>query len=155
MNLCGTSCWWPSRRPSRTLEHKPSICSSSSWSAWRRRNWYVSSDPWVAEPSPQPFCLLHCFLKSHTVSPSPETTLASVVSSPPELSHCFSCPHLMWERVLVSFPTEAHPNASDCLDQMSTRDETGHLLGNAPVNPLWGLEFHCAWELWSTDVLVV
>lgn len=44
----------------------------------------------------------------------------------------------------TSFPIEAHPNASDRLNQMSRWDETGHLLGNAPVNPLWGLGFHCA-----------
>jgi hypothetical protein len=42
MSLWGTSYWWLYRRPSHTPEPKLSTYSSSLWSAWRRRNWYVT-----------------------------------------------------------------------------------------------------------------
>lgn len=159
MNLWGTSCWWPSRRLSRTLGPKPSICSSSSWNAWRRRNWYVNSVPPERQsPLHIPLVLRNIFLNhSPTVlhfQPSSQRSSGSIGSCsllPSVAKTLLSVPG--FNEVCTAglpHPSEAHPSASDCLHQMSWGEKIGFLLENASLQ---GFPF--VWELGIADGLIV
>lgn len=163
MNLWGTSSWWPSRRLSHTLGPRLSTCSSSSWSAWRRRNWYVSGVPHGCSAlSTSP--LLKLFLESPTNCflflaklPAFLPPWAPVVCFPQELRHCCLCPDLM-KRVPQGFSITSYGSSPKCFSlpqPKELRGENRSPPGSASVVPFLGLGMPFAWEQWITDVFVV